>query len=260
MFIRRPLALLAALAMATQALVLSVSPLSAQFGPGPGGRAPFSAQPPPRNEAGRFDYYVLALSWSPTHCATLRREGYDPQCHSRDKQYAFVLHGLWPQHERGWPEHCPIQGRPFVPQRTIDKMLDIMPSRGLVIHQYRKHGTCSGLDPQDYFDVSRKYFQKIKIPPRFELPNQAFTVSPSDVVDDFLSVNPGMKADSIAVSCGGSGNRLREIRICLSREGAYRACGSNENPRRLCSANRMTVPPVRPGGNRQQPRGDGRRI
>ena len=63
---------------------LSAPPAAAQFGPGPGGRAPFSPQPPGKNEAGRFDYYAMVMSWSPSYCAGLQRGGYDPQCHARD--------------------------------------------------------------------------------------------------------------------------------------------------------------------------------
>jgi ribonuclease T2 len=218
----------------------------AQFGPGPGGRAPLSEQGTPRNEAGRFAYYALVLSWSPTHCATLRRDGYDPQCHSRDgRRFAFVLHGLWPQHERGWPEFCPTRGGNFVPRSTIDRMLDIMPSQGLVIHQYRKHGTCSGLGPDEFFDLSRKYFSKIKVPQRFERPNEQLVVSPKEVVDAFVAANPGLTPSQIVVDCNNSGNRLREVRICLSREGQFRDCGQNENQQRLCRSDRLYMPPVR---------------
>lgn len=228
---------------------LAASPLAAQLGPGPGGRAPYASQANPKNEAGRFDYYALVLSWSPTYCAGLQGGGYDPQCHSRDgKRYSFVLHGLWPQHERGWPQDCPTHARPFVPEKIINGMLDIMPSKRLVIHEYRKHGTCSGLSPEDYFKVSRQLFEKVKVPPRYEHPNQPLTVSPGELVRDFISVNPSLKPDSLAVACGGPGNRLREIRVCFSREGNYRPCGHNEDARRLCSADKLYLPPVRGGG------------
>ena len=265
MSFRRSLAALAILAVAATLMPLAAPRVEAQFGPGPGGRAPYSSQPPGRNEAGRFDYYSLVLSWSPTYCAGLRRDGYDPQCHRRDgKRYAFVLHGLWPQHERGWPENCRTRQRPYVPQSVIDGMLDIMPSSKLVIHEYRKHGTCSGLSPEDYYKVSRQMFKKVRVPPRYEQPNQAFTVSPTEVVRDFLSVNPDLKADQLAVACGGPGNRLREVRVCFSREGSFRSCGQNEDARRLCRAGRMFVPPVRGGDGRSdpasRPRHDERRI
>ena len=230
-------------------IVVASIPVAAQFGPGAGGRAPFANQPPARNEAGRFDYYSMVLSWSPTYCAGLQRNGYDPQCHRRDgRRYSFILHGLWPQHEKGWPENCATRDRPFVPQNIIDGMQDIMPSPKLVIHEYRKHGTCSGLTPEGYYDLSRKLFAKVKVPPRYERLNQALFVSPEEVTRDFLSVNPTLKPDMLAISCGGPGARLKEIRVCFSREGEFRSCGRNEDARRLCSAAKVYLPPVREEG------------
>ena len=44
-------------------LVTLATAAYAQLGPGPGGRAPYSAQPPARNEAGVFDYYSLVLGY-----------------------------------------------------------------------------------------------------------------------------------------------------------------------------------------------------
>lgn len=250
---------------AAVALVLAVAAMlagatdraTAQYGSGPGGRSPYAYQAPGRNEAGRFDYYALVLSWSPTYCAALQREDRDPQCDRRSgRAYAFVLHGLWPQHERGWPQDCRTRERPFVPRSTIDRMLDIMPSQRLVIHEYRKHGTCSGLSPDAYYDYARKLFAKVNVPPRYVRPNAAFFVSPAELRKDFLAANPGLGDDMIAVACNGSGARLREVRICFSREGAYRACGRNEEQRRLCGRERMYVPPVRVGA-RSQGSGDG---
>lgn len=198
-----------------------------------------------RNIAGQFDYYTLTLSWSPTYCAT-KDNGGDPQCSPRDgRPYAFVLHGLWPQYERGWPQSCRTRERPFVPRPLIDRMLDIMPSPRLVIHEYKKHGTCSGLDPEGYFDLSRKLYEKIAIPARYKTPPDIQFVSPDDLADEFMALNPGLRPDMLAIACDGAGNRLREVRICFTREGEFRACGRNENQRRLCSASRMFVPPVR---------------
>lgn len=201
-----------------------------------------------RNVAGAFDYYALVLSWSPTHCASEagEREGNDLQCNRRDgRRYNFVLHGLWPQYDRGYPENCPTRDRPFVPDRVIDGILEIMPSRKLAIHEYRKHGTCSGLDPAGYFDLSRQLYSGIRIPERYVNPFDVQFVAPEQFVRELMEVNPELKPDMIAVSCGGPGNRLKEIRICYSKAGKLRACGHNENQRRLCSARQMYVPPVR---------------
>lgn len=198
--------------------------------------------------AGVFDHYVLALSWSPTHCAEEGPRDGDPQCAPRPpRPYAFVLHGLWPQYERGWPEFCRTEARPFVPESVIARMLEVMPSRRLVIHQYRKHGTCSGLEPGAYFDLAKRTFQGVRIPDRFVNPAAPFTIGRTEVEDAFLAANPSLKPDMIAVSCGGSGNRLREVRICYGRDGAPRSCGGSLDQRRLCRADRLYVPPVRGG-------------
>jgi ribonuclease T2 len=219
---------------------------TAQYGTGPGGRAPYSYQPRERNEAGRFDYYTLVLSWSPTHCAGSDGQDDIQQCARKDgRRYAFVLHGLWPQYERGYPESCHTKRRPYVPEPLIDSLYDIMPSKRLIIHEYRLHGTCSGLDPAGYYALSRRLFEKIAIPDRFMNPFEAQFVAPDELIDELVELNPGLAPEMVAVTCGGPGNRLRDVRICFTPGGAFRACGENEHQQRLCRASRMHVPPVR---------------
>jgi ribonuclease T2 len=208
-----------------------------------GGRQARSHKP------GAFDYYVLTLSWSPTYCADGGDQRGDPQCRPRrDRPYAFVLHGLWPQYERGWPQDCRGADRGYVPAPVADRMLDIMPSRRLVFHEYRKHGTCSGLGVDGYFDLARKLHDKVRIPPRFvRVTDLRLSVSPDELMSEFMAANPGLEPDMIAVECGGAGSRLKEVRICFDKGGDFRACGRNESQARLCSAQRMYVPPVRHG-------------
>jgi len=202
-------------------------------------------------QAGEFDYYVLALSWSPTYCADVGDRRDDPQCRPRGRPYAFVLHGLWPQFERGWPQNCSTPDRGFVPAPVAERMLDIMPSKRLVFHEYRKHGTCSGLGVDDYFGLARRLHDKVKIPPRFVgLTDERTMVSPGDLIGDFLAANPALKPDMIAVECGGPGNRLKEVRICFDKGGEFRPCSAGTQQRRLCQADRMYVPPVRAGAER----------
>jgi ribonuclease T2 len=208
-----------------------------------GGRA----SPEGRNVAGQFDYYALVLSWSPSHCASAQAGRDALQCERTDgKRYSFVLHGLWPQYApRGWPQDCPVKGRAFVPRPVITGMLDIMPSDKLVIHEYRKHGTCSGLEPAQYFDFSRKLFSGVTIPDDYRNPFEAKFVSPSDLISDFMKVNPWMKPNMIAVDCSGPGNRVGDVRICFSKEGQPTGCSRNEDQRKMCSADKMYMPPVR---------------
>lgn len=242
-------------------LAPSTSPVTAQDRDWRWPSEHFNSEKRERNVAGEFDYYALVLSWSPTYCATADRPARE-QCNRRDgRRFSFVLHGLWPQYEKGYPENCRLRRRPFVPDAVIDGMLDIMPSRGLVIHEYRKHGTCSGLDAQSYYRLSRHLFDKITIPDAYRNPFEVQFTTPENVRRDFLQANPGLPANSIAVSCGrGNRARLREVRVCFSRDGKPRPCGNNENPRRLCSARQVYVPPARSTANqgtpRQSPRAD----
>jgi ribonuclease T2 len=196
-----------------------------------------------RDRAGVFDYYVLSLSWSPGYCTSLNPARSDPQC---SRRFAFVLHGLWPQFARGWPQDCQSPDRGFVPRPVAERMRDIMPSDKLIFHAYRKHGTCSGLGVDGYFALARRLFEKVKIPPRFQdLSEERLTIAPDDLVREFLASNPGLTADMIAVYCAGPGERLREVRICFDRDGNFRSCGKNEDQSRLCPAARIYVPPVR---------------
>lgn len=213
--------------------------------------ADYAARTGARNVAGDFDYYALVLSWSPSFCAE-GTHGDSPQCaDNAPRPYNFVLHGLWPQYGKGWPQDCAVGQRPYVQDRLINQMLDIMPAKKLIIHEYSKHGTCSGLSPDAYFALARKLYTSVKLPERFQSPGAWQTVTPEEVVDDFIKNNPQIKPDMIAVSCGGSGNQLKEVHICMSRDGGQpTACGRNENKRKMCSEDSMAVPPVRAAGTR----------
>ncbi len=225
-------------------LLLAALPLAALL---------FSLGSPAEARGGRpgvFDYYTLVLSWSPTYCASPeRRRRREPQCDG-PRPFAFVLHGLWPQYERGWPEYCRIGRRPWVPRRVIDSMLDIMPSPGLVIHEYKKHGVCTGLDAARYFALSRTLFAKITIPERFRRLDKPLLVRPGEVEAAFLAANPALTPEMISISCNRR-KRLREVRICFSRLGKPRACGPNEAQRKLCRAETILMPPMRQGRQRR---------
>jgi ribonuclease I len=117
-----------------------------------------------RTAPGKFDFYVMSLSWSPGFCATPAGRNDDTQC-GPQRHFAFVLHGLWPQYEkRGWPHDCGGGERPD--SAVVDAVLPIMPSPKLVNHEWSKHGTCSGLSPKEYFDEAGEAFRSVKIPMR----------------------------------------------------------------------------------------------
>ncbi len=197
-----------------------------------------------RGTAGKFDYWTMVLSWSPSYCNSLQGKRDRQQC-GRGRTYAFVAHGLWPQYERGWPQYCARKPE-WVSRDVLRAMTDIMPSNNLIIHEWKKHGTCSGLGARDYFALTRKIFAGIKIPQRFRRPNAYIQTSSSELKQAFLSANPQLKPAMISLQCGGRQDRaaLRGLRICYGRDLKPRACGVNE--KRACRARILTLPPVRP--------------
>ena len=208
-----------------------------------GGLAGVHAQDRRQNEPGKFDFYVLSLSWSPSFCAANAERGFqrsDPQCGPRP--FSFVVHGMWPQYERGFPEFCQVPS-PRLNRNIVSSMLDLMPSPRLVFHEWDRHGTCSGLSAGAFFDNVRKARAVVKIPPQYMDLRSPLTVTPDEVEDAFVKANPGLTRDGIAVTCGG--RRLDEVRICLSPDLQFRDCG--ETNRRSCRRDRLVMPPVRGG-------------
>ena len=195
----------------------------------------------PRHQPGKFDFYVLALSWSPSFCQDTEERGRSggEQC-ATARPYSFVVHGLWPQYERGFPKDCEVPS-PRLNRNIMTSMLDLMPAQRLVFHEWDTHGTCSGLGQQGYFDLVRKAREAVKIPAAYTAPKATMTVTPDEVEEAFVKTNPGLTRASIAVTCGSP--RLGEVRICMSKDLKFRDCPDVD--RRACSRDKLTMPPVR---------------
>ncbi|MBN8955544.1 MAG: ribonuclease T2 [Rhizobiales bacterium] len=193
-----------------------------------------------QNAAGRFDFYVLSLSWSPSFCESAGARAPKMQCGARP--YSFVVHGLWPQYERGFPESCQVPA-PRLNRNIVSSMLDLMPAPSLVYHEWDKHGTCSGLSARAYFETVRKARAAVQIPEAYQDVTTTLTVRPDDVETAFIKANPGLSRDGIAIGCDQ--RRLREVRICMTKDFTFRACP--EIDRRACRRDRLVMPPVRGG-------------
>src|SRR5258705_13928713 len=89
------------------------------------------AQERPQNKPGQFDFYVLSLSWSPSFCEQAGERGTPPQDQCGERPYSFVVHGLWPQYERGFPEYC-IVPAPRLDRAIVSAMPDLMPAPRLI--------------------------------------------------------------------------------------------------------------------------------
>ena len=188
---------------------------------------------------GDFDYYVMALSWSPSWCALEGDARGAAQCDPR-RGHGFVLHGLWPQHETGWPAWCDSDAR--APSRSeIRAMVPIMGSAGLVRYQWEKHGRCSGLAAGAYFDAARRAWARVRRPAALRQPDRPARLAPAEVEGAFLAANPGWTADMVTITC--KNGHIQEARICLTKDLAPRPCGADVV--RDCRARAARMPPVR---------------
>lgn len=206
---------------------------------------PALAQDRRQNAPGEFDFYVLALSWSPSFCEEAQERGSQSrsqQIQCGERPYSFVVHGLWPQYERGSPNFCQ-QPAPRLDRRIVSSMLDVMPAPGLVYSQWDKHGTCSGLQPRAYFETIRKARAMIRIPENYLELAAPMLVEPQEIEQAFIKANPGLSASAISVVCGP--RRLSEVRICVNKDLQFRSC--EEVDRRACRRDKVLMPPVRGG-------------
>jgi ribonuclease T2 len=180
---------------------------------------------------GEFDYYLLTLSWSPEFCYSHADK---PECQSG--HHGFVVHGLWPQDApQGYPENCSTAPGLANPA----EMADLMPDAGLVAHEWSTHGTCSGLDAENYFQLLRRAFQSVKVPQRFVSPRENFSIAPQEVKSEFVQSNPNFSAEEMTVSCGN--NYLTAVSLCLTKDLKPTACQNLRD----CRANVIRVPAIK---------------
>ena len=176
-----------------------------------------------QNVAGEFDYYVLSLSWSPNWCALEGDSRGSAQCDA-DADFGWVLHGLWPQYETGWPANCRHGFRN--PSRfETSAQADVFGSSGSAWHQWNKHGSCSGLSPQAYYALARYAYEQITRPEVFRRLQDPVTLPASLIEEAFMRDNEGLDPDEITITCRAS--RIQEARICLTRDLEPRRCGSD---------------------------------
>lgn len=188
---------------------------------------------------GRFDHYVLALSWSPTFCD---REGRDKQRSQCDigQNNRFVVHGLWPQYAaNGYPSQC--APAPRTPSRlALREAEGVFPDEGLARYQWRAHGSCSGNTAVDYFRDVRRARDAVTIPDAYRSGTQSISSNVMDLKRAFVAANPRLRADMMDVAC--SRGVLREVYICFSKDMRnFIPCGDMGPPR--CRSGFQAPPP-----------------
>jgi ribonuclease T2 len=211
-------------------------PMPAQAPPA---AAPSADRPRPRGASvpGVFDFYVLSLSWSPGFCDTGGAQKHRPQCDA-GSGLGFVVHGLWPQYESGFPSDCGPAGRS--PSRiALDGAKGVYPDVNLARYEWRKHGTCSGKSPSDYFADVRRARDAVEIPPPFRAASDKQTWTPIDIERAFIAANSKLRPDMMGIACRSG--VLEEVRICFSKDlREFHTCP--EVSRGSCRTRELRVP------------------
>jgi ribonuclease T2 len=187
------------------------------------------------DRAGDFDLYVLSLSWTPAACASGEADG--AEC---SKPRGFLVHGFWPEYETGYPQYCDTSEATFVPRDILDGVADVIPSRGLAGYQWRKHGVCAGLSAGDYFALMHKAAKKIQTPLVLTPGNIPGSIAPAKIEAAFVSANAGLTTQGMSVRCAS--NTLTEVRICFTKDLAFRPC--DDVNRDTCRATSISVTPI----------------
>lgn len=178
-----------------------------------------------RGVPGEFDFYVLALSWSPAFCEQTRdRAAADLQC--RRNRFGFVVHGLWPQYspgkDSGWPQFC--TPTPPVPEPVLRRALCLMPAEKLVQCQWAKHGTCSDQPtPDAYIDKIQRLMGTLILPDFGKGGSQTV----GEIADAFIRANgtKGLSAAHLRIDLTRDG-KLEEVRLCYEKRlNQFQACG-----------------------------------
>jgi ribonuclease T2 len=200
---------------------------------------PLKVQAKDLGGGGNFDFYVLALSWSPGFCETPAAFRAGAQCEA-GANLGFVVHGLWPQYERGYPSDCGPAGR-YPSRAALQSAQGLYPNEGLARHEWQKHGTCSGKSPTDYFADVRHARELIVIPESFTRATETQSWTPVDIMRAFIAANPRLRPGMLGVAC--QHGVLQEVRICFSKDlRTFQACP--EISRHGCHTRQVSVPPI----------------
>ena len=188
-----------------------------------------------------ISHYVLALSWEPAFCEL--NEG-EPECRGLDPaDFAarnLTIHGLWPNDRPGaGPSYCGIDAatlateeagdwcelpEPEMTAKTRADLASAMPGTASCLerHEWVKHGTCAGVDAEDYFANTVRLAKAVQATRLAQViaANAGRTITTAQLRNAFeVEFDAGSSTALSLVCMERNGRRyLTEIRIAL-REG-----------------------------------------
>jgi ribonuclease T2 len=196
-------------------------------------RATRSAGDATRSTPGQFDFYLLALSMAPAFCEDGHQQ--KRQCQSLDAQSfaatPLTLHGLWPENlqPNNYPRDCSSE-RLSLSAATRSAMTRWMPGAadGLDKHEWSKHGTCTGLSGDEYFQSSMRLVEQVNsaLGPAIRKA-EGSSVTAASLRTAANAIQPGM-GESLVFVCKNMRSApeaqrrkpfLMEVRVCVDNDG-----------------------------------------
>ena len=165
--------------------------------------------------------YTLALSWSPEFCK--RRAGqsrHRTQCSGRNGRFGFILHGLWPESGRSWPQWCPTIRA--LSSAEIRRNMCMTPSAALLARQWAKHGSCMARRPETYFAVARIMYDALTFPDMDRLSRED-GLNAGRLRAEFARLNKGWDPDVIGLKLNQRG-WLQEMQLCHGKDFMPKPC------------------------------------
>lgn len=158
--------------------------------------------------------YTLALSWAPEFCKPRRDDrAHAFQCSGKQGSFGLVVHGLWPEGARDWPQWCEAPRAPTPAE--VRSALCLMPSERLVARQWAKHGSCMVKRPDAYLKVIGILRSGLRLPD-YDRISREEGLTAGRIRAAFADANPDWPESAVGVKLNERG-WLEEIRLCYSR-------------------------------------------
>lgn len=158
--------------------------------------------------------YTLALSWSPEFCRTRADEpAHAMQCGGKAGSFALVVHGLWPEGAKGWPQWCEAKRAPTPAE--VRSAMCLMPSERLVARQWAKHGSCMVPRHDAYLKVVRILRSGLRLPDYDRIARED-SLTAGRIRAAFADANPEWPESAVGVHLNPRG-WLEEIRLCYTK-------------------------------------------
>ena len=122
------------------------------------------------------------------------------------------------------PRYCKGDDYPVISVDDVSKNLCVQPGLNLVEMEWAKHGTCSGLAPNEYLQKTRDLYNQLL------LPNQ--DMQPPKIFQWMKQNNSALKNIYMDFD-----NKAHELHICFDKQFNYMNCPSKTATTKKASRN-----------------------